>query len=303
MDYAKALGGAFVAGGLFGILGQLLAMAAWSVPALSGNETIAVLFTMGVIGGILFATGAWDKIEKAGGMGANLAFSGLAAAAAGIVFGVSMETGSYAKGILTMLKEIVLKVLLVATAICVVIVAIVFFADGATTDLGAQAMAFSAATGGQAPPVVPAYVGANPDAVGGLIGGVITTHDPALGAINIAWAFLVCGAIGLVCQLIVMVGKIPVPVFLTGIIVVGAIMTVAGVINPFLDAAGGGFQILTLDAGQAIAQLFAFALAGGLPGVVPFLSLIGVFVLVAIIGAISGVARASSMRKKMAQQG
>lgn len=295
MRFVKPLGGAFLIGGIFGLLGQGLAMIYWQVPFLEGNQTIALLLTMGILGGILFATGVWEKIEKFGGMGAVLPFVGLGATMSGITFGTKMETGSLAKGIWVAFKEIMLKVVGTTMVALMVVTAIVFFADGGTTHLGADAMAFAQANG--TPPAVPAYVSIVPTAAGDLLTNVLTVHDPSLAPITLLTAFVGVGLFSALMQLVVMLTGITVPTLFTILIVAGGLLTIPGCMSPVLDTLGGGAQVMIMDFGQATVQLFGFVLAGGVPGPMPFVMIIVLLLALDVIGALGAIARAARIPK------
>lgn len=95
MQAFKALAGAFIAGGALAIVGQLCSMAAVAIlGADSFFLAAATLIAMGAIGAALFVAGAYQKIEKAGGFGAIMPLSGLAAAIAGTVAGAKNEGAS-----------------------------------------------------------------------------------------------------------------------------------------------------------------------------------------------------------------
>ncbi len=295
MRFAKPLGGAFLVGGIFGLLGQGLAMIYWQVPFLEGNQTIALLLTMGVLGGVLFATGAWDKIEKIGEMGATLPFVGLGATMSGITFGTKMKTGSLARGVWVAFKEIMLKVVGATMIILMIVSAAIFFLDGGSTHLGADALAFAQETG--APAAVPAYVSIMPNAAGDLLTNMLTVHDPSLAPATLAFSFLGVGAFSALMQLAVMLTGVTVPTLFSILIVAGGLLTIPGCMSPVLDTLGGGAQVVIMDFGQATVQLFCFALAGGVPGPMPFIMVIALLLALDVIGALGAIARAALLSK------
>ncbi len=278
----KAVLMSFIVGGALGVLGALLVIAYSFTPLyLAGFSMVCVLATLGLIGAILFVTGLYPKLEKIGGMGAMLPFTGLPCAIAGAVVGVGMQTGSKGKAAMVAVIEFGLKILLVGTLICCTVSAIFFFAgfDGAVFYT-------TYAPGG----VVVAQVGAPWGDAGGPPMGIPVGID----AMAILWAFLIAGAICAFMQLIWQVTKIPVPVLFIILISIGSVLAPLGVYKPIAQLAGGGFQVLICGAGEAIAGTF-FALLSGNPGPVPFISIILLFVFLLVLGIVCGLIQLSRM--------
>lgn len=79
MKAAKAIAGAFVVGGAYGLIGQLL-FAGYS--ALLGADSPFVMFgvlvTLGVLALVLYVSGLHQKIASVGGYGSVLPFNGFA---------------------------------------------------------------------------------------------------------------------------------------------------------------------------------------------------------------------------------
>ncbi len=95
MNIFKQILSAFIVGGLFAVFGQGVMSVLASV--LGVNSPLIVPLTLvvfGLLGGVLFIGGIYQKIEKIGGFGAILPFSGLAAAVAGVFAGAQAQTGS-----------------------------------------------------------------------------------------------------------------------------------------------------------------------------------------------------------------
>lgn len=127
MEHVKNLGFAFLFGGLFCAVGQVLTLA-WT--ACLGSESmllsVAILCSMGFIGMMLYILGLHQVIAKVAGTGAMLPFNGFAAALGDIYLNAAQATGSQTAGIKEMLK--LLGVVLAAgCGIDIVLSAIVFF--------------------------------------------------------------------------------------------------------------------------------------------------------------------------------
>jgi hypothetical protein len=299
MKLVRSMMGAFLIGGCLGFIGQLLVVGYSQVPAVAetGLTTIVVLITMGLLGGILFASGVLAKLEKHGGMATVLIFSGLPAAIGGIYTGVKMQTNSTGKAVLVTVVEIFLKVLLGGTLICAVIASLVFFTGGGQM-LGVSTLEWSASTGGEIPPLVPAYVHAHPDSVNFLLFNIFAVPDASLEPLMFIGAFLVAGALSALLELITSVLKIKAGFLLfLSFFGLGSLLTLLGVMGFLVELGGGGVQVTFLDAGQAITTLFCFLLAGNIPGALPFVAVIGMFVIVMFIGIVSGMIRVALLKK------
>jgi hypothetical protein len=107
MDKGKTIVGAFIVGGCFGLLCQLINMAygavlsptdpLFGVPVLGTAQNYSSGFslaTCGLIMAILFITGILPKIDKVGGFGATIPLFGLVGGVAGSMVGYRMETGA-----------------------------------------------------------------------------------------------------------------------------------------------------------------------------------------------------------------
>lgn len=96
MKVLRPLVGAFVVGGLLGLLGQVFMalFGAMGVPP----QFVAplVLVSMGLVGCGLFIANIYQKIEKIGGFGAMLPFSGFDAAIAGVSSAARTQSGTAA---------------------------------------------------------------------------------------------------------------------------------------------------------------------------------------------------------------
>lgn len=100
---AKAVGRAFLVGGIMGVITQLFLVLYGAV--LPGfmidmhlHSTFA-LVTLGLLTLATYPSGLFNRIQEWGGWGMMLTFSGLAGAVAGCYQGVKAHTGSAAKAI------------------------------------------------------------------------------------------------------------------------------------------------------------------------------------------------------------
>ena len=93
MKIAKAVAGAFVVGGAFALIGELLNLMYTALLGIGSPYVMfAVLVTLGVLAFVLYSTGVQKKISKAGGFGAILPFNGFACGIADS-FGAGQGTG------------------------------------------------------------------------------------------------------------------------------------------------------------------------------------------------------------------
>lgn len=129
MDSLKALLGPFVVGGVLAMIGQ--AFMSLAIAVLGPDSfflAAATLIGVGLVGAILFVFGIYQKIERVGGFGAALPFSGLAAAVAGCV--VRTKESGAAMGV-SMLAGVKLAACVLGTgSLIVVIIGIVAFLIG-----------------------------------------------------------------------------------------------------------------------------------------------------------------------------
>ncbi|MCL2883482.1 MAG: SpoVA/SpoVAEb family sporulation membrane protein [Coriobacteriia bacterium] len=281
-NYLKALGGAALIGGVFGILGEALLMVYAATPLYGqGLSTLFVLGTLGVIGSCLFIAGIYPKFEKFGGMGAVLPFAGLCAAFAGMTFGVGKATGSAAKGALKVFIELFLKVVILGMIICCIVGLIVYF-----TGFGTVFTAPYAPAG-----VVVNQVGPPNGTAAGPPMGVPTGID----GLAFLWAFITAAVISMIAQIILMLTKLKLPTYLVIIFVVGAILTPFGVMKAIVVFGGAGLQVLTIGAGEAVVSTFN-ALLGGNP--LPFIEVLCLFVFLYIVGVGGGLIKYAATKGK-----
>lgn len=100
MGTFKKLAGAFIVGGIFGLIGQILFTI--YVGLLGPDSPLLMVFllvSMGMLGGILFALGLYQKLEAIGGFGAMLPFSGFATGICGAIVGTRMAGASMGQAI------------------------------------------------------------------------------------------------------------------------------------------------------------------------------------------------------------
>lgn len=218
---------AFVVGGAFGVVGQLFIFA-WSAVLGAGNSLVnpLTMVTMGVLGLILFVSGAAPKLEKLTTMGVTIPISGMVIAIGGVTAGVKAETGSAGAGAKAG-AGLPLRVLGTGAAISVVLSAVLFFATHGSLEL--------------------AFEPAESNAL-----------------VDLLLSFVVSGLLCLLAEAILEITKAPVPVLLIAFIVIGALMAAFNLDGaPLLN--NGGFIVSLLAAGQAAYETFQVLLMGITP--------------------------------------
>ena len=281
-NYGKAIGGAALVGGLLGVLGMALVMIFGMTPLYSqGLSIFFVLGALGLIGAILYLCNIYPKLEAFGGMGAVLPICGLVAAVAGATFGVGKATGSYAKGAKVAIVDLLVKIVLVATAICCVVGAFIYF-----TDIGSVFTAPYAPAG-----LVVEQVGPPNGTADGPPMGIPVGIDP----LAFLWAFIVVAVIAAVAQAILMLTKIPMPAYLITLLAVGGVLTPLGLMKATVLFGGGGFQVLIIDAGEAIVSTFYAFLSGNY---MPFLLVLCLFVYLFAVGILAGFIKMAMTKGK-----
>ena len=93
--------GAFVVGGLIGVVGQLIVDLFGILGIPFPIFILTGIFALAFIAVLLFFAGIHQKIDKVAGMGSAIPISGLSAAVAGIIFGERMGGASIGKAIKT----------------------------------------------------------------------------------------------------------------------------------------------------------------------------------------------------------
>lgn len=100
MTAIKQTAAAFLVGGLIAVVGQVF-LNLYTMVLGPGSMFIsaATLVSVGLVGAVLFVLHLYPKIEKFGGFGAIMPFSGLAAAVGGTIVGAKQEGASTGKAI------------------------------------------------------------------------------------------------------------------------------------------------------------------------------------------------------------
>ena len=223
----RKLGWAFLLGGLFGLIGQLFIFG-WSAILGQGNQLInpLTMVTMGVLGLVLFVTGAAPKLEEKTTMGVTIPISGMVIAIGGVTAGVQAQTGSSGAGAKAG-AGLPLRVLGTGALVSVVLSAILWFATHGSLEIASDG----------------------------------SSMGPAL---DIVLSFIVGGIIAMLAEAILLATKAPVPVLLIIFIVVGALMAAFNLDGlPFMN--NGGFIVSLFAAGQAAYETFQVLLMGITP--------------------------------------
>lgn len=261
-SYPRAFGGAFLMGGAVAVVGEVIILTLSFTPLYAaGLSTVASMLVLGLLFGVLFALGIYQKMEAFGGMGAMMSFGGLAAGIAGMFFGVTTVTGSRSRATTVTIRDFFLKILMLATAICTVL-ALVYYRGHLSGDAGI------------------------PYAPGGLIVG--PTGPTGVDPIAFVWAFLVGGAICACAQVLLMVTRAPRPIFFTCMFILGAVLYPFGIMKDLVSLSGAGMQINVIAAGEAVCSTFE-ALMMGMPR--PYITLIGLLVVLTLLGMVFGLVR------------
>lgn len=263
--------GALVIGALFGLVDAIIVMCYAMTPLYGmGMSTVCSLLTIGVIGFVLWYAGIYDKLQDFGGLGAVMPFSGFGSAIAGMTCGVTLESGSVGKAVKKALIELGLKVIVVATLVCIVVSLVM----GATGFGVMNTIPY--APGGVAVDAAGAPVGIDP---------IVLLWGPVIGA-----------GLSVIFQALLMLTKMSMGTFLTCVISLGGILTPFGVMKWLVVTGGGGAQLLIFGYGEAAVSTFG-AMMNGMP--IPFISLVLVFVFLFVVGIILGAIKAAGIKKKM----
>lgn len=281
-DNLAILGKSALVGGLFGVLGAALAVLFAFTPMYANGSftVILVLITMAIIGVVLWLTGIQQKLEDWAGMGAMLTFGALASVISQMTYATGKAKRSAAKGAVTPLNVLYLKVILPALAIAIIIALITNFTgifDTAPLP-GSKVLA----------PYPPGGVEViNQGMPYGVPGPFLPQGEPVgVDPLVFLWAFLICGVISALSQLIVMLTSMGMPTFFLISIITGAILTPFGVMRAIVTVAGGGFQVMVFDAGEAMMSTFYQLLHAGDP--LPFVSVLVMLILLALFGMAGG---------------
>lgn len=112
----RSLGGAFLVGGCFGILMELLLLLFLKLNLPYAGSIMASLAVVGLLGSLLYVFGLYQKLEKFGGCGSYLPFSGFAAGTASMIIGMHCDGVPLKKAIFT-----TLKIMLIFIMICIAV--------------------------------------------------------------------------------------------------------------------------------------------------------------------------------------
>ncbi|MCL1846938.1 MAG: hypothetical protein FWF91_03115 [Coriobacteriia bacterium] len=277
-DNLAALGKAALVGGLFGVVGAALAIAFAFTPIYAqGGSVVFVLAAMGLIGVVLFLTGIQPKLEAWAGMGAMLNFGALAAIIAQMTYVTGKTKKSAIKGVVTPLKEIYLKVILIALAVGMAIGALAHFTELFYTGHLAPYNPGGVLVDKLGPPNGPLLPPEGGSPQGTPIG---------INYLVFLWSFVVTALISAAAQLVVMLSGVRMPTFFLWSIILGAALTPFGIMKALVQIAGGGFQILIFDAGEAMVGTFYNILFRGDP--LPFVMVMVTLIFLGLIGMIGG---------------
>ncbi len=127
MEKVKTWFGAFVVGGVYAVIGQIIIAL---LSAVLGPDFMFLghlaLLLVGIVGFLLYVTGIHQKLASFSGYGSNLPLNGFAAAIADVFGGTYEESGSFGAGVVSALKLLGL-VVGVGGGIAVALGAILFF--------------------------------------------------------------------------------------------------------------------------------------------------------------------------------
>ncbi|MCL2827047.1 MAG: SpoVA/SpoVAEb family sporulation membrane protein [Eggerthellaceae bacterium] len=271
-NFGKGVLLAALVGGCAGLLGQIL-VSLYSFTPLYGQglTTIFVLATFVLIGAVLFLTGIYPKLEKIGGMGAVLPLCGLASAIAGATFGVGKATKSYGKGALTPIIELLVKIVLVGTELCCIIAVVSNF------------IGFDASV--TAPYAPGGIVVTNVGMPNGTEAGPPMGIPVSIAPLTFVWAFVVGAVVAIIFHIIFVLTKINMSIYLVILLTLGGLLTPFGIMKDVVLFGGGGFQVMIIDAGEAIFCTFYALLQGNF---LPFIEVLILFAYIFIVGIIAG---------------
>lgn len=281
MDTVKQLGWSFLVGGLIALVAEVILVLVCLTPLYEmGFHTVASLLLLGIMGGILFVVGVYPKLEEKAGIGAIMPISGLMSAVSGMFCGAFKETGSKRKAAFAVLINLMGKVVLLAIVISAVIGSIYYF-TGVLGPLGAPY-----APGG----ITVDMIGPPNGTADGPPNGIPTGVD----YIGFIWAFVVGGIIGAVFQAVFMLSRLSVPTFLVVAFTLGAVLVPTGCMKTLVELSGAGTIMYIFDCGEAVVSTFSALLEGN---VIPFFSIVGMFVLIYLFGLGFGLIKLSRETK------
>ena len=319
---------AAIVGGIICAVGAFFAVIYSFTPlyAEGSYPVLLVLISFALIGAVLWLTGLQQKLEAFAGMGAMLHFGALVAVIAQMTYATGKVKKSALKGAATPLKQIYLKVIVIAFAFAAIVAVAVWAVNfypsfnsstpgtlwrdinyewfGIKYPYNGGGIVFGAVNCAPYAPggiIVQAGSLAPPNAVppaqpGTLPQGIVEGVDYMV----FVWAFLLGALISGLSQAIVMITAIKLPTFFLISICLGAICVPLGVTKLLVQKMGGGFQVLIFDAGEAMMST-TYAFLAGTGGPVPWMpitSVICMLVLLGIIGMGSGWLKLAMEKKK-----
>ena len=101
-------------------------------------------------------------------------------------------------------------------------------------------------------------------------------------------AFLVCGLICVVSQVIMEVFKVKPPVLLNLVLALGGVLTPCGLMGWLNEIGGGGFLVAICGAGNAFEQAGELTVSG-MPGML--IVVLGLFIVTTLLGMLGGEIR------------
>lgn len=282
MEKLKELAWAFLIGGSLCLVGQVLLVLVCFTPLYErGLHALAALLLLGIFGGVLFLADIYPKLEKKGGMGAVMPFSGLMVSVASMFCEAAQETGSKSKAAGIVLSQLMGKVILLAMVIAVMLSTVYYF---------------SGLLGSLAAPYAPG--GINVALVGppnGTEAGPPAGIPVSINGMGFVWAFIIGGALAALFQIAVSLFKLPVPIFLVLAFSLGAALVPTGIMKALVQLSGAGTLVYIFDCGEATVATFSAFLQGNF---LPFLSLIALFAVVYAVGICFALIKISLGSKK-----
>lgn len=218
--------GAFVVGGLIGVVAQAIMMVMAMVLPVKDLAAPAMLMVLGLIGMALVITGNYQKLNEIGGFGAGIMFCGLVDAVAGAFVGGSMEEGGNASGGYKAVAKFALGML------------------GTLVLVGT-------------------LVGVLCAHMPGVLAAMEPPTDP--GMIIFLYAFLMGGLISIIGEALLDFTPIPLPAVIMGNGLVGVLLAVLGQSTMLEGLTGGGFCATIVDAGAGAVLGGATIVLAGTP--------------------------------------
>ena len=249
----QRLGGAFVVGGLIGLLMQGIMMAVGM--ALPGPMKQLVspvsLVVLGLVGMVLVLTGAYKKIDKVGGFGAAVMFCGLVDSVAGVFMGAAMKDGGKASSGVKACAKFAVVMLGSFTAVGIVLGLLLARTPGVLASMDVE-------------------------------GAARLAPGPEI----FLYAFAMGGAISVVGEAVLALTHAPFPAVILGNAFVGILLSIFGATACLEALTGGGLAATIVSAGANAVLGGATIVLGGTP--MRAIVLVLVMVLVAVMGMVCG---------------